>query len=78
MEELHVVAVRKEGEPKFGTLQFANPKLDAGGLWQVLPDDRPIVEVIGDSFATGICALGPDSPAASVSISAVSAAIVGS
>lgn len=64
----HLVAVRKEGEPKFGTLQFTNPKLDADGAWQVLPDDRPIVEVIGDSFATGICALGPDSPATSVSI----------
>jgi hypothetical protein len=59
----HIVAVRKEGEAKFGTLRFGNPKLDAGGVWKPLVDDRPIVEVIGDSFATGICALGPDSPA---------------
>ncbi len=67
-QQLHVVAIRKEGESAFGTLQFTNPKLDADGSWQALTDDRPIVEVIGDSFATGICALGPDAPATSVSI----------
>lgn len=59
----HVVAVRKEGEPYFGALKFANPTLDLAGRWQAIADDRPIVEVIGDSDATGICALGPDSPA---------------
>jgi hypothetical protein len=66
--EAHVVAVRKEGEAKFGALRFGNPKLDAGGIWKPLVDDRPIVEVIGDSFATGICALGPDSPASPAGI----------
>lgn len=59
----HTVAVRKEGEPIFGALRFANPKLDVAGRWRALEDHRPIVEVIGDSDATGICALGPDSPA---------------
>jgi hypothetical protein len=65
---VHLVAVRKEGEPHFGALQFANPKLEIGGRWERIVDDRPIVEVIGDSDATGICALGPDSPADAVSI----------
>jgi len=64
----HLVTVRKEGEPYFGALQFSNPKLDVAGRWQSVTDDRPIVEVIGDSDATGICALGPDSPAHAVSI----------
>jgi hypothetical protein len=64
----HLVAVRKEGEPYFGALQFSNPKLDVAGRWRAVIDDRPIVEVIGDSDATGICALGPDSPADAVSI----------
>jgi hypothetical protein len=64
----HVVAVRKEGEPHFGALQFANPRLDIAGRWLPIFDERPIVEVIGDSDATGICALGPDSPADAVSI----------
>jgi len=64
----HVVAVRKEGEAKFGALRFGHPRLDAGGVWKPLLDDRPIVEVIGDSFATGICALGPDSPASPAGI----------
>jgi lysophospholipase L1-like esterase len=64
----HRVAVRKEGEPIFGALQFANPKLGSGGRWRPLVDDRPIVEVVGDSDATGVCALGPDSPAEAVSI----------
>jgi hypothetical protein len=66
--EPHLVAVRKEGEAKLGTLRFGNPRLDPGGVWQPVVDDRPIVEVIGDSFATGICALGPDSPASPASI----------
>jgi Carbohydrate esterase 2 N-terminal len=64
----HLVAVRKEGEPYFGALQFSHPKLDVAGRWQTIVDDRPIIEVIGDSDATGICALGPDSPATAVSI----------
>jgi hypothetical protein len=64
----HQVVLRKEGEPVFGALRFADPTLDPGGRWRAVPDDRPIVEVIGDSDATGICALGPDSPAESVSI----------
>jgi hypothetical protein len=64
----HVVAVRKEGEPYFGALQFSNPTLDVAGRWQRIADDRPIVEIIGDSDATGICALGPDSPADAVDI----------
>jgi Carbohydrate esterase 2 N-terminal/GDSL-like Lipase/Acylhydrolase family len=61
----HQVVVRKEGEPVFGALRFAGPKLDPGGRWRAAADARPIVEVIGDSDATGICALGPDSPAES-------------
>jgi len=65
---LHVVAVRKEGEPYFGALQFANPRLDVAGRWSPAFDDRPIVEVIGDSDATGICVLGPVSPADAVGI----------
>jgi GDSL-like Lipase/Acylhydrolase family len=52
----------------FGALRFAEPKLDPGGRWRAVADDRPIVEVIGDSDATGVCALGPDSPAQSHSI----------
>jgi len=64
----HVVEVRKEGEPYFGALQFANPRLDVAGRWLPVLDDRPIVEVIGDSDATGICVLGPDSPADAVGI----------
>ncbi|MDB6084188.1 MAG: Carbohydrate esterase 2 N-terminal [Gammaproteobacteria bacterium] len=64
----HLVAVRKEGEPYFGALQFTNPKLDVAGRWQPITDDKPIIEVIGDSGATGICALGPDSPEDAVSI----------
>ena len=59
----HTVSIRKEGEPYFGALRFANPMLTAGGTWRDIVDDRPIVEVLGDSDATGICALGPDSPA---------------
>lgn len=65
---VHRVAVRKEGEPVFGALQFAAPKLDLAGRWQTVEDERPVVEVIGDSDATGICALGPDSPADATSI----------
>jgi hypothetical protein len=64
----HVVAVRKEGEPRFGALHFANPRLEVSGKWDPISDYRPIVEVIGDSDATGICALGPDSPLEAVSI----------
>lgn len=64
----HLVTLRKEGEPYFGALQFANPKLDAAGHWQAIVDDNPIVEVLSDSGATGICALGPDSPADRFSI----------
>ncbi len=64
----HEVAVRKEGEPAFGALQFAEPKLELGGRWRDVAEDRPVVEVIGDSDATGICALGPDSPADPVGI----------
>ncbi len=64
----HTVAVRKEGEPKFGALQFSRPTLDVAGKWQPVTGDRPIIEVIGDSDATGICALGPDSPEDPVSI----------
>ena len=64
----HIVTVRKEGEPWFGALQFSNPKLDVAGRWQTIVDDRPIIEVIGDSDATGICVLGPGSPADAVSI----------
>jgi hypothetical protein len=62
----HEVVVRKEGEPYFGALQMTEPALDI--RWQHQSDDRPIVEVIGDSDATGICALGPDSPDEAVSI----------
>jgi hypothetical protein len=64
----HVVTLRKEGEPRFGALHFANPRLEVSGRWDPISDYRPIVEVIGDSDATGICALGPDSPLEDVSI----------
>ena len=64
----HVVTVRKEGEPSFGALQFSNPLLDVAGRWLPVDEDRPVIEVIGDSDATGICALGPDSPEDAVSI----------
>jgi hypothetical protein len=64
----HVVDVRKEGEPYFGALQFSNPTLDVAGRWLTAAIDRPVIEVIGDSDATGICVLGPDSPAYAVSI----------
>lgn len=64
----HVVAIRKEGEPRFGALHFANPRLEVSGKWDPISDYRPIVEVIGDSDATGICVLGPDSPLDGVSI----------
>jgi hypothetical protein len=64
----HVVVVRKEGEPWFGALQFSRPTLETAGRWLPVADDRPVIEVIGDSDATGICALGPDSPATAVSI----------
>jgi hypothetical protein len=59
----HTVALRDENEPYFGSLQFANPILDAGGSWRAIPNHRPIIEIVGDSDATGICALGPLSPA---------------
>jgi hypothetical protein len=65
---IHQVAVRKEGEPGFGALQVAAPKLDVAGRWQAMTDNRPVVEVIGDSDATGICALGPVSPDSAVDI----------
>lgn len=59
----HTVALRDENEPYFGSLQFANPTLDAGGTWRRISNHRPIIEIVGDSDATGICALGPLSPA---------------
>jgi hypothetical protein len=61
---VHTVDLRDENEPYFGSLQFAHPTLATGGRWNKIADHRPIVEVIGDSDATGICALGPLSPAA--------------
>lgn len=64
----HLVSLRKEGEPYFGALQFKAPTLDVAGRWLPIDDDRPIIEVIGDSDATGICVLGPDSPQDPVSI----------
>jgi hypothetical protein len=64
----HVVSIRKEGEPYFGALRFGNPALGPKGKWRDIRDDRPIVEVLGDSDATGICALGPDSPAAAATL----------
>jgi hypothetical protein len=67
-QQIHRVTLRKEGEPWFGALQVSNPKLDVAGRWQTVEGDRPIIEVIGDSDSTGICALGPDSPADGESI----------
>ena len=64
----HTVAIRKEGEPYFGALRVANPTLEPHGVWRKTAGDRPIVEVLGDSDATGICALGPDSPAHAVNL----------
>jgi lysophospholipase L1-like esterase len=60
---VHTVDLRDENEPYFGSLQFAHPTLAAGGRWNKIADHWPIVEVVGDSDATGICALGPLSPA---------------
>jgi Carbohydrate esterase 2 N-terminal len=65
---VHTVDLRDENEPYFGSLQFAHPTLAAGGRWNRIADHPPIVEVIGDSDATGICALGPLSPAAPASL----------
>jgi Carbohydrate esterase 2 N-terminal len=61
---VHTVDLRDENEPYFGSLQFAHPTLAVAGRWNKIAGHRPIVEVIGDSDATGICALGPLSPAA--------------
>jgi hypothetical protein len=62
-QRVHMVAVRDDGEPYFGSVQFANPSLQKGGNWVKISRNQPIIEVIGDSDATGICVLGPQSPA---------------
>jgi len=59
----HLVELRYDHEPEFGSLQIGNPALDTGGVWQKISDTRPIIEVIDDSDATGVCVLGPQSPA---------------
>jgi hypothetical protein len=64
----HTVVVTFEGEPFSGWLQFINPVLGAGGTWLPIEDNRPIIEVIGDSDATGTCVLGPTSPSASLGL----------
>jgi len=58
----HLVTVRDDNEPFIGSLQFASPKLAPGGRWRSLSKPRPIIEVIDDSDATGLCILGPLNP----------------
>jgi len=59
----HIVEVRHDQEPAFGVLQVGHPALEPGGIWETFTDTRPIIEVIEDSDATGICILGPTNPA---------------
>jgi Carbohydrate esterase 2 N-terminal len=59
----HVVEVRHDQEPFLGALQVGCAALEAGGVWETFTDTRPIIEVIEDSDATGICILGPTNPA---------------
>jgi hypothetical protein len=58
----HLVEVRYDQEPEFGALQVGHASLDQGGIWEKLRDTRPIIEVIEDSDATGVCVLGPTNP----------------
>jgi hypothetical protein len=64
----HTVEVRDDSEPDFGSLQFANARLEARGTWAEIQDSRSIIEVIDDSGATGLCVLGPQSPAGHVTL----------
>jgi hypothetical protein len=59
----HTVELRYDQEPLFGALQVGHAALDEGGAWEQFTDARPIVEIIDDSDATGICILGPTSTA---------------
>jgi len=63
---LHTIELRDDNEPTFGYIQFAHPTLAPGAVWQPIDDNRPIIELIDDSGATGLCVLGPQSPAAHV------------
>lgn len=64
----HTVELRYDQEPVFGALQVGRATLDPGGAWETFTDPRPIIEVIEDSDATGICVLGPTNPAAHVNL----------
>jgi hypothetical protein len=60
---VHTVEVRYDQEPLFGSLLVGHATLEAGGTWEPFTDTRPIIEVIEDSDATGICDLGPTNTA---------------
>lgn len=59
----HLVELRYDQEPSFGVLQVGRASLSRGGSWEKFTDNRPVIEVIEDSDATGICILGPTNPA---------------
>lgn len=59
----HVVELRYDQEPDFGALQVGRASLNKGGTWETFTDARPVIEVIEDSDATGVCVLGPTNPA---------------
>lgn len=59
----HTVELRHDQEPSFGAMEVGRATLEPGGAWESFTDTRPIVEVIEDSDATGICVLGPTNPA---------------
>lgn len=60
---VHTVEVRYDQEPLFGSLIVGPATLEPGGTWEPFADARPIIEVIEDSDATGICDLGPTNTA---------------
>lgn len=62
----HLVELRYDQEPSFGALQVGRASLNHGGAWEKFTDTRPVIEVIEDSDATGICILGPTNPASPV------------
>lgn len=65
----HAVELRYDQEPAFGALTAGRASLEPDGVWEKFTDTRPIVEVIEDSDATGICILGPDNPASPAHLS---------
>ncbi len=65
---LHTVEVRYDQEPLFGSLAVGGAALEPGGTWESFTDTRPIIEVIEDSDATGICVMGPTNTAKPASL----------